>query len=226
METNQELYEQRPSRKRREERNRELADIIEFVEFTNRFRSIERTIWFKGVEGRERNGEHTFQLSFTAKYVNHRCGLFLQDKLLTDYAEVHDLIETYAQDTPAHPDPERPNQPTHVDKEKRERAARKRISEEWGARYPAMVQAMWRYHAQSDEESRFVYALDKLVANLNIYCDEGRTNHKLGATLEWELGYKRPRMAKHPAIAELYEELVNRYSAQPDLFAPLQHAAE
>jgi hypothetical protein len=45
----------------------ELAELIRWVRFTNEFRRLERLIWFKGVKGRERNGEHCYQLCLRAR---------------------------------------------------------------------------------------------------------------------------------------------------------------
>lgn len=203
-----------------ESREKELADIVEFVKFTNLFRKIERTIWFKGVEGPERNGEHVFQLALVAWFVITRLKLPLQLALVIEYVIVHDLEETYAKDTPAHPHPDREEQPEHADKEERERSARKRIAEEWGSRFPELVQRMHRYALQSDEESRFVYALDKLLAQLNIYEDNGRTHRFLRVTRRESELYKRPRVSKHPAVAELYVELLRLYDSRPHMFYP------
>lgn len=196
-------------------RAKELVDIIEFVEFTNLFRRIERTIWYKGVDGPERNGEHVFQLALVAWFVVTRCKLSLQMELVIEYVLVHDLVETYAQDTPAFPHPERCGQRTHADKEERERTARRRIAREWGTRFPGLVQRMARYNLQPDEESRFVYALDKLVSQLNVYTDGGRTNHILQVTRPQLEAYKLPRVAKHGAVAELFAELLRLYDRHP-----------
>jgi 5'-deoxynucleotidase YfbR-like HD superfamily hydrolase len=191
-------------------RENQMDDLLAFVDFTNLFRKIERTIWFKGVEGQERNGEHVFQLAMIAWFIIVRFGLRLNLSLVIEYSLCHDLVETYADDTPAFPHPDRLTQPLHMDKEKREQAALERIIREWGDHFPDMVERMQVYLERTDEESRFVYALDKLVAEMNIYADDGRTNQILRVTREMSEAYKRPRTAFHPLIKQLYEELLNR----------------
>lgn len=201
-----------------EKRKTEMSDILEFLEFTNQFRSIRRTIWYKGVDDQERNGEHAFQLALVAWFVAVRCELALQLPLVIEYALVHDLVETYAGDTPAFRHPGQTAQPTHADKEQREREAFRRIARKWGPLFPSLVHRIARYRLQNDEESRFIYALDKLLAQLNIYADGGRTSQILQTTRDDIIAYKRPRVAKHPVVADLFEELLQLYARQPELF--------
>jgi len=203
----------------------QLFDFLEFVRFTNLFRSIDRAIWFKGVRENERDGEHAFQLALCAWYLNQRLGLNLDVTRLIMYALVHDLVETYAKDTPAfanimariiYVESERI---TRADKDKREREALERIEREWGERFPEMVEHMHKYWDQADDESQFIYALDKLVAGLNIYEDKGRTYFKLDLTLKEVDAYQRPKVAKCPAVLALYEVLYAELAAnEPSFF--------
>ena len=71
-------------------------DMLQLNAFVNAFRAIERSIHFRGVEGRERNGEHTFQVGFMAKQMNLRARLGLNAELLGRMADAHDLVEVYA----------------------------------------------------------------------------------------------------------------------------------
>lgn len=192
----------------RSKRARELSDILKFVDFTNQFKAVERLIWYKGVDRRECDGEHTFQLAIMAWFVNERCELGLNTHRLMEYALVHDLVETYANDTPAFVNNGNgPEVPCRKEKLEREQHSEQRIQREWQETFPTLVQRITEYNAQADEESRFVYALDKLLSEMNIVRDGGRANHKLGLSLETLDLYKRPRIARHPVALELYEEL-------------------
>jgi len=199
------------------ERRQELADLLEFVSFTNTFRRVERLIWYKGLDRREQDGEHSFQLAIVGWFVNERCKLRLDTTKIIKYALVHDLPETYEGDSCWFEHPDYP-QPAYVEKAAREKKARERISKDWGRRFPELVQALAAYTLQNDEESRFVYALDKLVSDLNVYEDEGRTNVQLGVTREEQHTYKAPRVAKHKHIAALYEELLLLFDRHPEYF--------
>lgn len=193
---------------RRKKRGKELSDILRFVDFTNTFKAVERLIWYKGVDRRECDGEHTYQLAMLGWFVNERCGLGLNTQRIIEYALVHDKPETYANDTPAFVNNGNGAEtPCRIAKQAREKASEERIKKEWGKVFPSLVKRMEEYNAQADEESRFVYALDKFLAQMNIARDGGRTNHKLGVSLETLDLYKRPRVARHPVVLELYEEL-------------------
>jgi hypothetical protein len=73
----------------------------------------------------------------------------------------------------------------------------------------------------------FVYALDKFVAELNIFEDNGRTNKTLGLTLEEKIAYKRPRIAKDPLLLKYYDEFCEFLAYRPDLYyRPKQRTVE
>lgn len=187
----------------------EVAELMRWVRFVNEFRRIERVIWYKGVDGRERNGEHCYQLLMVAWYLRERRAPHLDLFKVMMYVSVHDVQEIYAVDTPAFRSRfgEFEDLPTHADKKEREAAALKRIEREWGGVFPDLIEWIEAYERQEDEESKFVYALDKLLSELNIFEDRGRTDKRLGLTLKEKVSYKRPRIAKHPLLLEYYDEL-------------------
>lgn len=205
-------------------RARELSDILEFVEFTNLFKAVERRIWYKGVDRPECDGEHAFQLAILGWFVNERCELGLDSLRIFKKALVHDLVETYAKDTPAFVFNGKGGEtPCRIEKAAREKIAAKRIKKEWGRKFPSLIREMEEYDAQTDEESRYIYALDKLLAEMNIATDDGRTNHKLGVTLETLDLYKRPRIGRHAYVLKLYDELFKTLLARKDeLFATIR----
>lgn len=208
-------------------RKKELEDLLQFVEFTNLFRSVERLIWFKGVKGRERAGEHAFQLAFVCWFANYCFKLGLDPLRLILIAFAHDLHEAYAGDTPAFlPGRNGAHTPNRQEKERREREARARIKRELGKIFPPIIEAMEAYVEQKDEESRFVYAMDKLLATMNVALDDGRSWKRLGLAIETVDLYKRPRVARHAYVLELYEELFKKLMAnRKKFFAALKEAA-
>lgn len=200
--------------------DRNIARLVGFVRFTNEFRRVRRLIWFREMklEDPERNGEHSYQLALVAWYIreNYAPHLDLQKVLL--YCLVHDLPETYAGDTPAFPDTSgRFKSVSRATKRRREQKALERIKREWGSDFPEMVAHLERYETLEDEESRFVYALDKFLSDLNIFEDDGRTNLELGITFEATIAYKRPRIAKHPIVHEMYEKFIAFCAQRPEL---------
>lgn len=185
----------------------QLVELMDFTEFINLFKSIERLIWFKGVEGRERDGEHVFQVVITCWFAIERFGLELDTLKTMYYALVHDLVETYAGDTPAFIKNSNGcgETPCRIAKAERERKSMERIRAEWSDTFPSLIRYMDAYEAQADEESRFVYAMDKLVSEINVSQDDGRTNKLLGLDIKTLDLYKRPRIAKHPFVLKLYD---------------------
>lgn len=202
---------------------KQVAEVVRFVRHTNQFGSVLRTIWRPGSpdgpEGRERNDSHVCQLMDVAWFVQHRFLPHLDLLLVWKYCMVHDKPEVYAGDTPAFPDKNGVhNGPTRDSKKERERLAVMRLEKEWRRSFPDFLDILHAYERLEDEESRFVYALDKFLSDLNIYEDQGRTNHKLGITQEEHIGYKRPRIAEHPFVLKVYDQWLQHITAEPDLF--------
>jgi 5'-deoxynucleotidase YfbR-like HD superfamily hydrolase len=178
------------------------------------YRQIPREIHYKGKRGRELNGEHAFQLAFVCWFVNHRFRLGFDEATLLKRALAHDFPEMYARDTPAFAPPRRKNVPRHDSKRDRELRARNRLAKEWETVFPDFIDAIDAYMNLDEEVDRFVSAMDKLVAIINVYTDNGRSWRKLGVTIETMDLYKRPRVAAHTFVSELYEELFARMSTE------------
>ncbi len=206
-------------------REEQLTVLIKFVEFTNIFRAIERCIWFREIQGRERNGEHSFQIAFVAWFINDLLKLGLDVSSIIQYALVHDVVEIYAGDTSAFRDPLMSKKAWLVQKktkEMREAAALKRIEKEWGDVFPTMIESIHAYEMQINEESQLVYATDKLVSTINVFLDDGRTWKDLQTTLQEMDAYKGPRSRKHPDVGKLYDALLLLLKQDKSLFCKKQ----
>jgi 5'-deoxynucleotidase YfbR-like HD superfamily hydrolase len=136
------------------------------------------------------------------------------------YALVHDLVEVYAGDTPAFPNTRvRKKYLKLSDKEERELRARKRIEVE----FPHIASWIERYDSKVDEESMLVYSLEKLVTEINIYLDNGRSDKAQEVTLERKLAHLRPRISLHPLVLEHFDalmEYIKEYRADTCYTAP------
>lgn len=223
-------YPQRPSRNPK----KQIGDVLEFVEFTNLFRSDLRTIFYRGYDKKgnpvriqERTGEHVAQLLQVAWFVIDYFHLSLDFGIVAKKILVHDLPEAKAKgrDTPAFPNPHDPTSASRADKEDRERKARREIAKEWGYRAPNIVAEMEKYVLQHDEEDLFVCALDKFVSDMNIYLDDGYTNHYLGVTPEQKWAYKSKRIAVHPQVMQWYKQFWDLfYMNRPECFPKPEQA--
>ncbi len=201
-----------------------VGALLRFATFTNKFRSVKRLVWYRTRKGRRRenNGEHVTQLMFFAWMVDSHLRLGHNMKRVFEYILVHDLPETYAQDTPAFPDPKGNGRALASSKVSRELKAIERIASEWRSAFPSLVSALEAYRAQSDRESRFVYALDKILPILNVVDDEGWSWRRLDVNLESLDLYKRSRIATHPEVAHLYEQIFTFLRKRPELFCELK----
>ena len=84
---------------------------------------------------------------------------------------MHDLVEVYAGDTPA---VQKGYEEAKRTKQEREEKAALRLRKEFGE-FPELHDLIDAYELRSDEESKFIYALDKIIPVMNIYLDEGHS---------------------------------------------------
>ncbi len=189
-----------------------VVHFLKITRFVNEFRSTLRLIWYPNSYHRERNGEHAYQLIMLVWWLHGMYVPHLSLLKLIKYAAAHDVPEKYAVDTPAflglHGQHVYRGLPTHADKVEREREATNRIDTEIGGIFPDLLRSIRLYEDRADEEARLVYALDKFLAEVNIYLDKGYTDKHLGVTLRAKIESKRPKIASHPLILELYDELL------------------
>lgn len=129
------------------------------------------------------------------------------------YALVHDLVETYAGDTYFY------DTADEATKDKREKEAQDRIEREY-PQFGDLHETIKEYEKHSDAESRFVYALDKLIDPLNIYLEDGLLWREKGVTVEMLLAKKSHKVAVDPVIEVLFHELIARLRAKPEMLAP------
>ncbi|MEW9529726.1 HD family hydrolase [Microbispora sp. NPDC049125] len=177
---------------------------------------IERTsVVPLGAGRRENDAEHSFALGLVALCLAPLVDGTLDLGLIAKYALVHDLPEIHSGDVSVYADP--------ADLEKkalREEEARETITRDFGELFPWLIQEMYGYKAQGDPESRFVYALDKLLPHVNVLLAD---YHPVRPT--WE-AYKhteevarRKINASCPALIPLFEELCREFAQRPHLFS-------
>lgn len=189
---------------------------MRFVRFTNDFRLVRRTFLARGRDDNENDAEHSYQMAMCAWFVNERLNLTLDTGKILRYALVHDLVEVYAGDTPTIGAAAQNH--TADDKRRREADAFARITREWSSDFPDMIDAMEAYEAKADPESLLIYTLDKTITKLNNIEDGGR-NWRVNPTRLADLdAYTRPKVAKFPPTAKLYEEIYEFLRANPSLF--------
>lgn len=138
--------------------------IYRFFEFLDAFRQIERIIYVDREKNKENDVEHSYQLAMMGWYIAQTENLDMNMDRIIRYALVHDLVEVHAGDTL----PFTRGQDGDVLKQANEAAALERIKREFHE-FPELTQWIELYEHKRDEESRFVYALDKMIATMNNY---------------------------------------------------------
>lgn len=192
---------------------KELKSIIKFVELIHDFQNVERVMWLKGREHRENDVEHSYQLAMVAWYAISTFKLPLNTDKAIKYGLLHDLVEVYAGDTDAFDK----DASQHESKVEREHAALVKLKSEF-AEFPEMIALIEQYELREDEESKFVYALDKIIAPINVYLDDGRTWQKKGITFDKLLANKLPKVSAHPETKKYFDQLVVLLETQQHLF--------
>ncbi len=180
-----------------------LQKLLSFIKLTQDFRNIERQVIFKKTNQRENDIEHSYQLAMAAWYLADSRKLDLNINLLLKYALVHDLVEIYAGDTPMHSKDE-----VYVQsKEQREKLAREKLKSEIVEFYEvhALIEA---YEEKKDKESKFIYALDKLLPPLNIYLEGGHSWKVNNISLDMIIKSKSDKIALSPDVKVYFDELV------------------
>ncbi len=181
-----------------------LDDLLRFIKLTHAFQQVRRVILVKNEERHENDLEHTCQLTLLAWFIIDIEHLDLDRDLVMKYALAHDLVEVYAGDTYAFTT----NDKLLQNKNEREQAAAQRLQHEF-PEFVDLHSLITEYENKQNRESRFVYALDKLLPALNIYLDDGRTWNLEGVTLKMLIDNKTNKIAHSPEIKRYFDEFVD-----------------
>lgn len=184
----------------------DLDSLLSFVRFTHEAHKVERVARIPGTERYANMVEHSYQLTLLAWWFIEKEKLPLNKELVLKYALIHDIVETYAGDTYFY------DTEAIATKEKREHDARNKIAALFPD-FPELTSLIDSYETKSDAESRFVYALDKLIDPLNIYLEDGKLWKEKGVTLEMLDKNKRMKVALDATVANYYDALYTQVCA-------------
>jgi putative hydrolase of HD superfamily len=164
---------------------------------------------------RENDAEHSFSLGIAALCLAPLMNDNLDIAKVSAYALVHDLAEIYAGDTPVYAANER-----QATKEAREKRARSQIAENFGLRHPSLIRFIEDYAAMTDKESRFVYALDKIVPHAIIIIAGRHPSRPTWSAYKATEHTAREKIGTvYPALLPLFEDLCRRFAEMPGLFS-------
>lgn len=180
-----------------------LKQLQEFSKLITAFGKVERVYYVPGTERKENDHEHSYMLAMVAWYLVCANKLRFNQEKIFKYALAHDIVEVYAGDVWVFS-----TDKEQIDgKGKRELEAAERLREEF-KEFDEMYEYMVGYMKREDDESKFVYALDKVLPLLLIEADGGRSWKEKGVKLEMLINNKSPKVAVSSEIEEYFNELI------------------
>ena len=191
---------------------RRMKDLQTFL---NKFLDIERMVYLPDTARKDRletDTEHPYHLAMHAWFLCQSFPELNQEKVLK-YALAHDLVEIYAGDVMAigRTDAEQKQ------KEDDEAAALRRIKKEWPD-FVELTDYIENYEKQSDPESVFVKALDKLMPTIQQVISKGKSWKMRDMKLSHALDNKASKTAASHEIHAIWQELKAEITAHPEWF--------
>ncbi len=181
--------------------SKKFEQLIDFVEFTHEFREIIRVARTPNGERFENDTEHSYQLAMVAWFLIDQEKLKLNKELCFMYALAHDLVEVYAGDTYVFDKNHR------LSKIKREKEALLKIKKRFSS-FKSLIKVIEKYEKKDDEESIFIYALDKLIPPIQIYLEDGKLFKEKNFSLEDVIEIKKGKIDLSPMINKYWQELL------------------
>lgn len=177
--------------------------------------AVERTMVLPYDRERHENvAEHSYILGVVSCALAERLG---EDTLdigkVAQFALVHDLVEIHAGDTTVWA-----GAAALEDKKAKEAASAQKIAEQTRA-FPWVSKTIEAYERQESIESRFVYALDKILPHILIIIGD---HHPVQPT--WEAYLKTEevalrKIAAYPDLLPYFQELCELFRQKPHFFA-------
>lgn len=190
-----------------------IDTLIEFINFTGEFRKVIRAVKLIAEKRLENDAEHSYQLAMAVWYVIETQKFSLNKELAMKYALVHDLCEIYAGDNDPYLSNLTPGQKTEREKMGAEAVAK---------RYPDMTEMnklITEYENKQTPESRFVYALDKLLPIINVYIEKSDYYENNNISYERWLNYITEKVSVSPEIKQYFDELNEMIKDNPKMWA-------
>ena len=182
--------------------SKKLEQLIDFINFTHEFREVVRIARSPNNKRFENDAEHSYQLAMVAWFLIEQDKLKLNKELCFMYALAHDLVEVYAGDTYVFDDKH------NLSKQKREKEALKKIKKRF-SNFKDLTKIIEQYEKKKDEESKFVYALDKILTPIQIYLENGKLWKENRVSLENLIKYKNTKIAISKNVERYWRELLS-----------------
>lgn len=205
--------------------NIELQNVLSMMDIIGKFKNIRRKNFVGNSNPRrfENDAEHSYELTLLAWFLISKHKLNLNIDKVIKYALVHDLVEVYAGDI----DPYMYSNSSEMLKVKKinEEIALKRLELELHDT-PDLLNSLKEYEKMSDEESKFIYVLDKVACQFGIVYIDKRNMNDCGVSLATGENVKNTKMNKSKDLTMLYDEVFQKWKQTPGFFAEKDYIPE
>jgi len=201
-----------------------LTNLIQFMEFINKFKLIKRTVFVAGENPKrqENDAEHSFELAMVGWYLVDSLKLDLDLNKILKYSLTHDLVEIYAGDIDSFM---YPNEDISKLKEENEHKAFEQIKLEFKD-FPEMLKYIQEYEQKLDRESVFVYVLDKVIGDFGWNFIYKGTLKECGISEQAMLTRRDQKISRFPLFLDYYNEALDLWKQDPDQFAEINFVPE
>lgn len=164
---------------------------------------IKRNHQHPSKEHYENDVEHSFSVALLCWYIISSNGLKLDIALVLKYAMAHDFVERYAGDVNTFASDD-----ARKHKIETERIALQKLTLEFSD-FPEMVDSMTNYEARSDDESLFVWTVDKMQALILGDLDNWRPYQRLDISFQqFSDKYTELSAVSSPYCKQIFESLI------------------
>jgi putative hydrolase of HD superfamily len=189
-----------------------LENIEAFMRFLHKVQHVTRVARLPDEKAWRNTAEHTFEITLLAWYIASANRISLDMEKVLKYALAHDLLEAYAGDTPIH------DIEAQKTKAEREAAAVAQIEHEF-YEFPELVHVIHAYERREDEESKFVYAVDKLIDPINASMEETQSIWRdENISFEFFKEYKDRKIALSDDVFPYWERLLEKIESKKEFF--------
>lgn len=170
----------------------------------NDFSKVKRSHYVPGTNERESDILHSTSVAMLAWQLYDTLQLDMDLSKIMQYALSHDLVEVYAGDVNAYASNEK-----RAAKKTAEAKSLRRIKSETSDIFPNLSIIMENYEKREDDESRFVWSVDKIQALVQGKVDNYRPFYEQGlTTADVRRVHGSHIELVHPTVKSLYSEIM------------------
>jgi len=184
--------------------SKKFEQLVDFVNFTHEFRDVIRVARSPYAKRFENDTEHSYQLAMVAWFLIEQDKLNLNRELCFMYALAHDLVEIYAGDTFCF------DKNSNFSKHKREQKALKKIEKRFPT-FKTLIKIIRKFEDKKDKESKFIYALDKIIPMIQNYLEKGKLQRSKKVSMEDFLENKSKKITLSPDIEKYWQEIIKEF---------------